>query len=68
MNTEPLRKYIESRDAMLAGNPEAAVKLLAESLGAEPTPYMADAIKDLADPNEAVLTLILHESKERVNE
>jgi len=64
MNTKPLRKYIESRDAAKAGDKAKAAALLAESLGAtEPTPYMNSALEQLEEPNEAVLTLILHESK-----
>lgn len=64
MNTEPLRKYIESRDALKAGNKDEAAALLAESLGTDkPTPYMSSALEQLTEPNEAALTIILHESK-----
>ena len=64
VNTEPLKKYIESRDALKAGDTETALSLLAESIGVkEPTPYMKSALKDLAEPNQAILTLILHNSK-----
>ena len=68
VNTEPLKKYIESRDAQKAGNSETALSLLAESLGAEkPTPYMESALEELTEPNQAILTLILHESKGEPN-
>jgi len=64
VNTEPLRKYIESREAMKAGKPDTALTLLADSLGSNiPTPYMKSAIKELTEPNQAILTIILHESK-----
>lgn len=64
VNTEPLEKYIKSRDAMKAGDSERALTLLAESLGAEtPNPYMESALKELTEPNPAILTIILHESK-----
>ena len=66
VDTEPLRKYIESRDAAKAGQNEKALQLLAESIGAEkPTAYMVSAIKELTEPNPAILTLILDESKEK---
>jgi hypothetical protein len=65
VNTEPLKKYIKSRDALKEGDPERAAQLLAESVGAkEPTPYMKEAIEELTEPNQPVLTLILNESKE----
>ena len=64
VNTEPLKRYIKSRDALKAGDKNAAIALLAESLGAKkPTPYMESAIEELTEPNEAVLTIILNESK-----
>ncbi len=64
VNTEPLKKYIKSRDALKAGDPETSLKLLAESVGAKmPTPYMKSTLKDLTEPNEAILTIILNESK-----
>lgn len=64
VNTKFLKKYIESRDALKAGNPETAAQLLAESVGAKvPTPYMKETLEELAEPNEPILTLILHESK-----
>jgi len=64
VDTAPLEKYIESRDALKAGDKEAALALLAESVGAEaPTPYMKDTLRHLTEPNQAILTLILHKSK-----
>lgn len=64
VDTEPLKKYIESREALKAGDKNAALALLAESVrAAAPTPYMKDAIEKLAEPNQAILTIILHESK-----
>lgn len=64
VDTEPLKKYIQSRDALKAGEPETALLLLAESVGATtPTPYMKSTLDNLAEPNPAVLTLILHRSK-----
>jgi len=64
VNTLPLKKYIESRDALTAGDEERALSLLAESLGAkEPTDYMRAAIKTITEPNMAILAIILHESK-----
>jgi len=65
VNTEPLKKYIQSRDALKGGDPKTALSLLADSVGAEkPTPYMESALEDLTEPNPAILTLILNESKE----
>jgi len=64
VNTEPLKKYIESRDALREGDRDKAASLLADSLGAPvSTPYMDSALEELTEPNEAVLTIILHESK-----
>lgn len=64
VDTAPLQRYIESRDALKAGDEDAALALLAESLGAEaPTPYMKDTLKELTEPNQAILTILLHESK-----
>ena len=64
VNTEPLKKYIESRDALKAGDKEKSLLLLADSVGAKaPTPYMKSTLKDLTEPNQAILTIILHESK-----
>lgn len=64
VNTEPLKKYIESRDALKEGKREKALLLLASSVGAQtPTPYMESALNDLTEPNQAILTIILHESK-----
>jgi len=64
VDTEPLKKYLESRDALKAGDKEKALSLLAESMGGkEPTEYMKSEVKNLTEPNIATLTLILHESK-----
>ncbi len=64
VNTEPLKKYIESRDALKAGDKQKALSLLAESMGeTEPTEYMKTELEHLTEPNIATLTLILHESK-----
>ena len=63
-NTEPLRLYLEGIDAYKAGDKEAALKLIAESVGvAEPTQIMREALPALARPNQAILALILHESE-----
>lgn len=64
VDTEPLRKYIECRDALSIGDKQKALSLLAESMGEkEPTEYMKSELENLAEPNIATLTLILHESK-----
>ena len=64
VDTEPLKKYIESRDALKAGDKQKALTLLAESMGSEqPTEYMKSELANLVEPNIATLTLILHESK-----
>ncbi len=64
VNTEPLKKYMESRDALKAGDKQKALSLLAESMGSEePTEYMKSELEHLAEPNIATLTIILHESK-----
>ena len=64
VNTEPLKKYIESRDALKAGDKKTAVSLLAASLGGiTPSPYMVENLNVILEPNQAILTLILHESK-----
>ena len=68
VDTEPLRKYIESRDALNAGDKEKALSLLAESMGEkEPTEYMKSELENLVEPNIATLTLILHESKGNID-
>lgn len=65
VNTEPLKQYIESRDAFKAGENKKALKLLADSVGAPgPTEFMKDNLDKLTEPNDAVLTLIIHQSKE----
>jgi len=65
MNTEPLKKYILARDEFRNGNKDTALKLLADSIGAEkPTPIMTDSLGKLVDLNDAALTLILHRMKE----
>lgn len=64
VNTEPIKKYIESRDAMKANDKETALRLLCQSMGvAKPTPYMISAIKELTEINEVALTLVLHKCK-----
>ena len=64
VNTEPLKKYIDCRDALKAGDNQKALSLLAESMGGkEPTEYMKTELEHLTEPNIATLTLILHESK-----
>ena len=64
VDTGPLEKYIKSRDALKAGDKETALALLAESVGAEaPTPYMKGTLKELMEPNQAILTILLHKSK-----
>ena len=64
VNTEPLEKYIECRDALASGDKQKALLLLANSMGCEePTEYMRTELENLAKPNIAILTLILHESK-----
>ena len=64
VSTEPLRNYLGSIEAAKAGEKEKALKLLASSIGAtEPTPYMKSNLDKLTKPHEAILTLILHNSK-----
>lgn len=64
VNTEPLRNYLESIEAAKAGEKEKALKLLASSIGAaEPSPYIKSNLDKLTKPHDAILTLILHESK-----
>ncbi|KKM20468.1 hypothetical protein LCGC14_1645200 [marine sediment metagenome] len=68
VDTEPLKKYIESRDALKAGDKQKALTLLAESMGCEePTEYMKTELEKLVEPNVATLTLIIHESKGSIN-
>ena len=63
MNTEPLKKYIKAIKAQESGNSEEAAQLLAESVGADrPTLIMKNSLGNMLDANDAVLTLILHES------
>ncbi len=64
VNTEPIKQYIQSRDAFKANDKETALRLLCQSMGvAEPTPYMISAVKELTEINEAALTLVLHKCK-----
>ncbi len=64
VDVKPLKQYLEGREALKAGDEKAALKLLANSVGAEePTPYMKDNLAQLIEPNVPVLTLILEESK-----
>ena len=64
MDTKPLRDYLEGVEAYKAGNKDEALNLIAHSVGAEkPTGIMEASLDKLVKPNEAVLGLILHESK-----
>lgn len=64
VNTEPLKSYLEGRDALKSGEKDKALKLIADSVGAtEPTPFMKSSLHLLAEPNDAILTLIIHRSK-----
>ena len=64
VDTGPLKLYLEGRDAFRAGDKEKALNLISESIGTKsPTPYMKSNLEKLAEPNDAVLTLIIHESK-----
>jgi len=64
VNIEPLRKYLEGVDAYKSGDKDLALQLLASSIGAsEPTDIMRDSLDNLISPNDATLTLILHECK-----
>ena len=69
MNTEPLKKYIRSMETFKTGKPEESAQLLAESVGASrPTSYMQQNLHKLInpqEPNDAILTIVLHESKRR---
>ena len=65
MNTEPLAQYIKSIEAYKKGNEEEALQLLAESVGADkPTSEMKQALAEMSDLNVAVLTLVIHRTKE----
>ncbi len=64
VNTEPLKNFLKGREAYQSGSKEKALQLLAKSVGAtEPTEYMKDNLDQLTEPNDAVLTLIIDESK-----
>ena len=64
MNTKPLRDYLEGVEAFNAGDKDTALKSIASSVGmGEPTEIMKASIDKLVKPNEALMTLILHESK-----
>ena len=64
MNTEPLRNYIKGVEEFKAGNTDEALELISSAVGAKvPTNYMKGNIAKLADSNDAILTLILHESQ-----
>lgn len=63
MNTEPLKTYLLGRDAYREGKKEEALKLIAQSMGADqPTPMMKSALGELCDLNDAALTILLHEA------
>ncbi len=64
VNTGPLKQYLEAVDAYKAGDKEKSLVLLAESLGTDsPTAIMKDALAELTQANQAVLTIILQRSK-----
>lgn len=65
VNIEPLKQYLEGLEAYRQGNNELALELIAKSIGAqEATPLMKEALAQIAKPNQAILALILHRSKE----
>jgi len=64
MDTEPLKQYIEAIEAYKNGKKEEALKLIADSIGAdEPTAIMKDSLDSLVNINPVILKLILHRSK-----
>jgi hypothetical protein len=67
MNTEPLKKYIQSLETFKEGHSDEAGILLSQSIGIEkPTLYMKENLSNLLDskePNDAVLTLVINETK-----
>lgn len=66
MNTEPLKQYLKARDALKEGDKEAAVNMLASSLGTEKaTAMMKSSCALLLDLHDAALTIILDRSKEQ---
>ena len=68
MNTEPIKNYILSIKAYEAGDRPQSERLLAESIGIpELNDYMKANLGKLLDPNDAVLTLAIAQTKEKTH-
>lgn len=64
-NVESLEQYLRGVEAYKEGREEDALKLIAQSVGAdEPTSMMRDSLKELTDLNIAMLALILNRSRQ----
>jgi hypothetical protein len=72
MNVEPLKFFIEGRDALKAGNKAEAEKLFAKALGLpDCTEYMKLNLDQLVNideqTSEAMLVLLVNKITRRVN-
>ena len=64
VNTQPLEDYLKAIDLYNNGKKEEAMQCIANSVGVEePTQYMRGAIDKLTKPNQAILALIINESR-----
>jgi hypothetical protein len=67
MNTEPIKKYIQSIEAFKKGDRANAEIIFSQSIGIQkPTPYIKNNLDELLNPNEpndVILTLLIYETK-----
>jgi hypothetical protein len=65
INTNPLKEYLQSQDAIRSGNNIKALELLTKSIGSDtPSKFIKENLtKLIKEPNEAILTLVINQTK-----